>query len=271
MKTKPTLNLTIRLILLMNILFTTTLSFARPGAKKAPSKQFYELVVYHVKDKSQEERVDKYLSEAFLPAVHRYGIKMTGVFKTLNIDTAADKKIYVLLTYHSLTEFHQISKQLSTDKALAAQGKDYTEATFDNAPYIRKESILMEAFSGMPILRKPQFSNAKSERIYELRSYESATEKLYQNKVKMFNDGNEVAIFDRIGSQAVFYGEVLAGSHMPNLMYMTTYSDKTSRDEHWKAFGNDPDWKKISAMPEYQHNVSKSNVELLVPAEYSDL
>jgi hypothetical protein len=54
-------------------------------------------------------------------------------------------------------------------------------------------------------------------------------------------------------------------------MYMTTYSDKKSRDEHWKAFGSDPDWKKLSAMPEYQHNVAKVNIEFLVPAEYSDL
>jgi hypothetical protein len=257
MHLKPILSLAIRLTVFINILLITAPSFAGQKIERAPAKQFYELVVYHVKDKSQEERIDKYLSGAFLPAVHRYGIKMVGVFKTANIDTATDKKIYVLL--------------LGTDKELAAQGKEYVEATFDNAPYIRKESILMESFSGMPILRKPQFTNAKSERVYELRSYESATEKLYRNKLSMFNDGNEMAIFDRIGSQAVFYGEVLAGSHMPNLMYMTTYSDKKSRDEHWKAFGSDPDWKKLSAMPEYQHNVAKVNIEFLVPAEYSDL
>jgi hypothetical protein len=271
MHLKPILSLAIRLTVFINILLITAPSFAGQKTERAPAKQFYELVVYHVKDKSQEERIDKYLSGAFLPAVHRYGIKMVGVFKTANIDTATDKKIYVLLTYRSLPEFHQVSKQLGTDKELAAQGKEYVEATFDNAPYIRKESILMESFSGMPILRKPQFTNAKSERVYELRSYESATEKLYRNKLSMFNDGNEMAIFDRIGSQAVFYGEVLAGSHMPNLMYMTTYSDKKSRDEHWKAFGSDPDWKKLSAMPEYQHNVAKVNIEFLVPAEYSDL
>ena len=69
----------------------------------------------------------------------------------------------------------------------------------------------------------------------------------------------------------MFYGEVLAGSRMPNLMYMTTYSDKKSRDEHWKTFGDDPDWKKLTAMSEYQHNVSKADIEFLVPADYSDL
>lgn len=252
------------------ILLAASTAAIKVYAQKSPAKQFYELVIYHIKDKAQESRVDQYLSDAFVPAVHRYGIKTVGVFKITGIDTAADKKIYVLLSYKSLTDFHQISKQLAADKVLAAKGKDYVDAAFDQMPYIRKESVLMESFSGMPVLRAPQFSNARTERIYELRSYESATEKLYRNKLSMFNDGNEMAIFDRIGSQAVFYGEVLAGSHMPNLMYMTTYADMKSRDEHWKAFGSDPDWKKLSAMPEYQHNVSKSVIEFLVPTEYSD-
>jgi hypothetical protein len=252
------------------MLLILNISNAAAISKRAPEKQFYELVIYHLKDKLQEERMDKYLAEAFVPAVHRYGIKTVGIFKTAGIDTAADKKIFVLLTYHSLEEFHQISRKLSADNELAANGKDYLDAAFDNPPYTRKESVLMESFSGMPVLRKPQFSNEKKERIYELRSYESATDKLYRNKLSMFNDGNEMAIFDRIGSQAVFYGEVLAGSHMPNLMYMTTYTDMKSRDEHWKAFGNDPDWKKLSSMPEYQHNVSKNVIEFVVPTEYSD-
>lgn len=54
-------------------------------------------------------------------------------------------------------------------------------------------------------------------------------------------------------------------------MYMTSFENMASRDEHWKAFGNDTEWKKLSAMPEYQHNVSKINISFLTPAEYSDL
>ncbi|MET1054381.1 MAG: NIPSNAP family protein [Pedobacter sp.] len=266
MKLKTFVQLTAAFLLLL----ITDSSIAGATSKRAPAKQFYELVIYHLKDQAQEERIDKYLAEAFVPAMHRYGIKTVGVFKTANIDTAADKKIYVLLTYRSLTEFHQINSKLNTDQELAAAGKDFTDAAFDQPAYTRKESVLMESFSGMPSLRKPQFSNDRKERIYELRSYESATDKLYRNKLSMFNDGNEMAIFDRIGSQAVFYGAVLAGSHMPNLMYMTTYTDMKSREEHWKAFGNDPDWKKLSAMPEYQHNVSRNVIEFLVPTGYSD-
>ena len=32
---------------------------------------------------------------------------------------------------------------------------------------------------------------------------------------------------------------------MPNLMYMTSFENKAARDEHWKTFGSDPEWKKL--------------------------
>jgi hypothetical protein len=69
----------------------------------------------------------------------------------------------------------------------------------------------------------------------------------------------------------VFYGEVVSGSTMPNLMYLTTFENQASRDEHWKAFSNDPQWKTLSAMPEYQHNVSKNVTRFFRPTSYSDL
>lgn len=243
-------------------------TLAKPAIQKPP-RQFYQFLVYQIKDKAQATRMDKYLSEAYLPALHRAGIKTVGVFKTLNIDTAKNKKIYVFIPFKSLTEFHKTTKLLETDKMLASKGADYLNAAYNEAPYVRIESILMEAFVGMPVMKTPTFSTPKSERIYELRSYESATEKLYRNKVAMF-DKEEVEIFDRIGSQPVFYGEVIAGSTMPNLMYLTTYSNMESRTEHWKTFGSDPEWKRVSGLPEYQHNVSKNVTSFLVPTDYSD-
>ena len=86
----------------------------------------------------------------------------------------------------------------------------------------------------------------------------------------MFNEGGEVALFKRLNFNAVFYSEVVAGSRMPNLMYMTTFENRADRDAHWKAFGDDPEWKKLSSMPEYQKNVSKIEIFFLRPTEYSD-
>jgi hypothetical protein len=86
----------------------------------------------------------------------------------------------------------------------------------------------------------------------------------------MFNDGDEIGLFATLNFNAVFYGEVMAGSRMPNLMYMTTFDNQASRDEHWKAFVAHPQWEKLKTSPEYQNNVSKADIMLLRPTEYSD-
>lgn len=86
----------------------------------------------------------------------------------------------------------------------------------------------------------------------------------------MFNEGGEIGIFSRLNFNPVFYAEVIAGSRMPNLMYMTSFENKEDRDAHWKSFSADADWKKLSAMPEYQHNVSRSEIRFLRSTPYSD-
>ena len=110
----------------------------------------------------------------------------------------------------------------------------------------------------------------KKDRVYELRSYESASEKIFRNKVQMFNEGDEIGIFRRLNFNAVFYSEVIAGSKMPNLMYMTSFENMEDRNAHWKSFSSDSSWKKLSSMPEYKNNVSHIDISFLRGAEYSD-
>jgi hypothetical protein len=240
---------------------------------KTPSKasEFFELRIYHATSAEQVQQVENYLKQALQPALHKNGIKTVGVFTQKGIDTASDKRVYVLIPYKSLDQFAKLPKQLEKDKSYLEAGKDYINAAYKQPPYTRYETILLRAFEFMPAAEASKLSGPKSERVYELRSYEGHTEKIYQNKVQMFNQGGEVALFKRLGFNAVFYGEVLAGSRMPNLMYMTTFENKAARDEHWKTFGSDPEWKKLSSMPEYQNNVSKGDTWFLTPTEYSDL
>lgn len=237
----------------------------------AAGREYYELRTYHFKNKAQQQRVETYLKDALLPALHRLGIKKVGVFKPLETDSLVDKKLLVLIPYASLKDFDNINEKLSTDADYLAKGKDYIDAPYDNPPYTRFETAVLKAFSGQPSLRVPQLTTPPQERVYELRSYESHTEKIYRNKVSMFNAGDEIGLFKRLGFNAVFYAETLAGSTMPNLVYLTTFDNMTSRDAHWKTFGDDPQWKKLIAMPEYQHNVSKNVTTFWHPTSYSDL
>jgi hypothetical protein len=238
----------------------------------APKQEFYSIRIYQLKSKEQEERVDKYLQGAFLPALHRMGIQKVGVFKPVGNDTAAVRRIYVLIPFHSLEQFTGLTASLQKDQSYLSDGKDYLDAVFDNLPYTRIESILLQAFPDMPRLEAPTALKAPaSERVYELRSYEGPTEKYFASKVHMFNQGGEIPLFKRLEFNAVFYASVLSGAHMPNLMYMTSFENMASREQHWKDFGADPFWKKLVASPEYQHNVSHVDIVFLHPAEYSDL
>ncbi|MDR6562732.1 MULTISPECIES: NIPSNAP family protein [unclassified Arcicella] len=256
-----------------SILFLTfVLSFS--SMAMAAKRDFYQLKVYHLKTKDQEARLDVFLQNAYLPALHRLGISSVGVFKPIvakDAPVATDMLVYVFIPFKSSDDFLKLDKKLAADKQYAIDGKDYIDAPYNNPPYSRIESILLSAFTDAPIFNLPALSSPKAERVYELRSYEGPTEKLYLNKVDMFNKGGEVALFKRLGFNAVFYAEVISGGQMPNLMYMTTFENKASRDEHWKAFSNDDYWKKLVAMPEYQHNVSKNDTRFLFPTDYSDI
>jgi hypothetical protein len=51
---------------------------------------------------------------------------------------------------------------------------------------------------------------------------------------------------------------------------MTTNENMKTHDDKWNKFKNNPDWKKLSSMKEYQNSTSKTNAYLLHPTEYSD-
>jgi hypothetical protein len=261
-------NYTILFRLFIVIILTLSVNFVYASG---PRRQYYRLSVYHFKDSVQEKVLDHYFSGALLPALHRMKILSAGVFKSLANDTASDKTIYVFIPFNSMDEIRQLNDDLEKDKTYQAAGHEYIDAVFSTPPYIRIETIILYAFPLAPEMQLPQLKSAKNERVYELRSYESATEKIFRNKVKMFNDGDEVGLFKRLGFNAVFYSEVIAGPRMPNLMYMTTFENMEDRERHWKAFSGDDQWKKLSGLPQYQKNVQHIDIIFLRPADYSDI
>jgi hypothetical protein len=237
----------------------------------AASRDYYQIQVFRLTGKVQEERVDNFLKNAYLPALHRAGIQKVGVFKPIESDTTSGKRVYVWIPFKSLDQFAEIQNVLAKDQSYQTKGIDFLGAPFDQAPFIRKESILLKAFPEAPEFFVPNHKTAPAERIYELRSYEGPTENLFRQKVKMFNEGGEIKLFKSLDFNALFYAEVISGSTMPNLMYLTTFSDMPAHDAHWEAFRAHPDWKTLSALPEYKNTVSKSVKLLLHPTDYSDL
>lgn len=254
-------------ILLVVILFSP-LSSVYGG--NPPVREFYQLTVYHFNNGAQEKIIDNYLQNALIPALHRANVAKIGVFKPLSNDTTGDKRLYLLMPVQSLDMITKIPAKIQADNVYQKSGAEYLNALHTAPPYTRMETILLQAFPLAPKMQLPSLKSDKKERVYELRSYESATEKIYQNKVKMFNQGDEIGLFKRLNFNAIFYGEVIAGDKMPNLMYMTSFENMEDRNKHWKAFVDDPAWKKLSAMPEYQNNVSHIDITLMYPTDYSD-
>lgn len=250
------------------LLLFVALSFKSFGAAK---QMYYEIRIYTISGSAQESSVDAFLRDAYIPALHRAGISKVGVFKPVETDTASfGKLIYVFIPFKTMEQYAELPSTLEKDKKYTEAGKSFIEAPFDNPPYMRHQSILLKAFLFMPEFAAPGFKTPVTERIYELRSYESATEAKAAKKIEMFNQGGEIALFTKLKFNAVFYGEALAGTEKPNLMYMTTFSDIKSHDELWKAFGGSEEWKKISGLEEYKNTVSTIHVHLLHPALYSD-
>ncbi|MCE7067145.1 NIPSNAP family protein [Dyadobacter sp. CY326] len=233
----------------------------------AKKRELYELKTYHVKDSSQRERLETFLKQAYLPALHRAGIGKVGVFKPAS---DADSLIYVLIPFKSADQFLSLAEKMANDKTFLAAGDDYLNTSFDNPVFKGIESVLMESISGMPLLKVPDLKSDAADRIYELRRYEAASEKLHDNKISQFNNG-ELDIFKRLGFNTVFCGKVKAGSKLPSLIYMTSFDNKVERDAHWKAFSADPEWVKLNALPEYAHNFLRADIYLLHPVTYSEI
>jgi hypothetical protein len=251
---------------LLLALFAVSTVFAFKGDKR----EYYEIKLYRLSTNDQVKKVEDFLRDAYLPALHRAGIAKVGVFHPRGNDTAVDKRVYLFIPVKTLDKVAVVEDLMVTDPELIQAGDSYWNAAFNAPVFNRIETIILKAFPLMPTWNVPNLTGNKTDRVYELRSYEGPTERLYRQKVKMFNEGGEIALFKRLNFNAVFYSEVVAGSHQPNLMYMTSFNNWADREEHWKAFSSSPEWTVLKAAPQYLNSVSKNEQVYLNPTEFSE-
>jgi hypothetical protein len=246
----------------------TVLPAMSKATEPAPkTTEYYELRVYTLKNVEQQKLVEEYWKDTAIPALNGLGVKHVGVFNEFKPD--AQTKLFVLIQFNSLAHFSTVTESFDSDTKLQTKGAAYLNASAAAPAYERIESSLLKAFIHMPHLEAPE----NKPRIFELRQYQSATEAAGKKKIEMFNDEGEIDVFKRLGFKPVFWGETVIGPQRPNLTYMITFDDLEAKSAHWKAFGSDPEWKKISAMPEYADAllVSKITSTMLVPTTYSQI
>src|SRR6185437_2515622 len=110
----------------------------------------------HLKNEGQVAQVDAYLQNAYLPALHRFGIKNIGVFKPIANDTASVKLIYVLIPFSSSDQWEKLSNRLLSDATFKSSAEDFLNADAKNSGFERMESILLQPFSAQQNLNIPK-------------------------------------------------------------------------------------------------------------------
>ncbi|AFK05278.1 NIPSNAP family containing protein [Emticicia oligotrophica DSM 17448] len=246
-----------------NILLILLMSVTFLGYSQS-KKEFYELRIYELKFGTPRSNIENYFKNALFPALNKYGVKNIGAFGEMGASDPA--KIYVFIPYSSIEEYAAVNAKIKTDADFIKATQEYNALPPEKAPYARFTTSLMHAFDGIPQLVKP----TSEQKLFELRTYESYSEDAARRKIKMFND-EELKIFRDTKLNSVFFGEVVAGEHMPCLTYMLAFKNMEERDANWKNFSANADWKRISGATEYANTVSHIIRVFLVPLSYSQL
>lgn len=235
---------------------------------QSAARQFIELRRYHLLPGIKQRAFSTFIGDAAIPAMNRAGVARVGAFNVVYGENAPS--LLLVLAHQTLDSVMSLRDRLAADAVYGRAGATILEAPLSDPAFVRVESTLLRAIDAMPTLEPSAGAGTARSRIFELRTYESHSNRAALNKLKMFNAG-EVPIFRRAGLAPVFFGETLIGANMPSLTYMLTFPDMPARDTAWAAFSRDPEWKTLSGDPQYHDNVSAISDIILRPTSYSQI
>jgi hypothetical protein len=232
------------------------------------NRQFIELRRYHLLPGTKQRAFIDFVGAAAIPAMNRAGVERVGAFTVVYGENAPT--LLLVLTHQTLDSVVTVRDLLAKDLMLMRDGGSILDAPMSDPAFVRVESTLLRAFEAMPTLEPSESAGKTSRRVFELRTYESHSDRAALNKVRMFNAG-EVPIFRRAGLTPVFFAETVIGAGMPSLTYMVSFPDMAARDAAWGKFGQDPEWKTLSGDPQYRDNVSAISDIILQATSYSQI
>ena len=263
---------------LASSLAASALAAAKPGANlqaaeegaQGKGREFYQLRRYHINSGPQRKLCDDFFRDALLPALGRLKIGPVGVFDvTIGPETPS---IYVLMPSLSAETLATVETHLAQDAEYNKAGSAFLCAPAKEPAFDRMESSFLQAFENWPRLVLPPATASHGPRIFELRTYEGATDQDHKRKIEMMQSG-EVDIFAKAGAGQVFYGDTLIGARLPNLTYMLAFASPADRDKSWAAFRESDQWKALSTQPRYAFESIVSNITnlILTPTAYSQI
>jgi hypothetical protein len=240
-------------------LFGTMASPAARASQGTPrASEYYVWRQFVLRTGSQPRRLSEFLQQAAVPALNRLGHSPVGVFEV--IAGLPSPTVFVLVPGSSLDDLARLDARLQGDEVFMQAGAPYIDAPATDPAYVRQESSLLAAFTKVPRIEVPAGAAAKRPRLFELRIYESASERAHLAKARMFDELGEIEIFRKVGLTPVFFGRTVIGPRMPNFVYMLVHDDMAAREKSWDAFRTSPDWKALAATPGYSDAEIVSNI-----------
>jgi len=231
------------------------LSGAEGRAQTSAPREFYQLRKYTLRTGPQLALTQNYF-EHLIPALNRLSIAPVGAFK-LDIGPQTPT-YYLLMPAGSVETLTMVNLRLADDAEFVKAAAAFWGAPAAAPAFGRVQSSLLTAFSGWPKLVAPK----PGTRIFQLRTYESASEQAHIRKMQIFNEA-EIAIFTKTGLTPVFFADTLIGDRMPCLTYMLTFADVAELNAHWSVFAADPAWKELSQIPQNTDAEVVSNISNL--------
>ena len=238
-----------------------------PGAAARP--QVLELRRYRLRSGALAARFAAYAKDALVPALGRAGIAPLGAW---NVAVGPDQPtLHLLLPHPDADSVVTLAARLEADAEYRKAAAPALALPPTDPPFLSCDSSLLATVATMPGVEKPAGPAAGKDRIFELRTYRSATEAASRRKIEMFEAGGELALFRRVGLNTVFFGRDLVGGGLPCLTYMVVFADEAAREKAWAAFRDHPEWVRMRDDPRFADTVSSIDSALLRPTDYSQI
>ena len=247
------------------------------AAESEPAREYYEIRRYRLADEAGRQTVLAYMENALAPALERAGIARPGVFQ---VEPPGDEdeplepvdafSVWAIVTYPTIDDFAAIKATPPPPPAYLEAAAPMYATPRQEPIYERVETWLLRAFKGMAAMELPPQTAAGEDRIFELRLYESHNEETARRKVHMFDNG-EIDIMRDVDMAPLLFAELLVGEHVPALVYILSAPDMESHREHWRAFGEHPEWQRMRVMDYYVGTVSRIENVFLRPVAFSGI
>ena len=205
---------------------------------KKPVGPYYEMFFLRLQMGDQVSRMLAWIENRAMPLFEKHGLGPMGFFN-MNVGPFIPA-VMGIMTYPSLTEMEAAWGKLHADPELRAA---VAELEKDGPAYYREDTRLLLATPFSPPL-KPAAVGAPAHKIFELRIYESPTERQLRYLHERFA-GGEIDVFHKSGIHPVLYADTIFGPNRPNMAYLIPFDDLAHREKAWAAFGSNPDWVKI--------------------------